>query len=202
MTKRTAGVVVIAGLLAALAAGSTAMAFAATGSVTQGSGSTTMPPPPPASAPATGTPGAGPGGPGGHGHGSGSTFGVGLVEVVAKLTGETTSTVSTSRQAGTSFSAIASAKSVTASQIVELASAAPKAALASEVSNGLVTRAQADAELAELVKRLTEEIDATGATGPGGPHDGRGPGSPPPAGAVGSSNASPTAFPSGTPAPQ
>lgn len=108
-------------------------------------------------------------------------FGVGMVEVVAKLTGESTATVSSTRQAGTSFAAIASAKSVTVSQVVELASAAPKAALASEVSNGLISQAHADTEAAELTKRLTEDVNATGVMGPGGPHDGHGPDGPPPA---------------------
>ena len=180
MKKRTAGVVAIAGLIAALAAGSTAIAFAATGSAAPGSTSTSMPAPPAGSRPTTGTPGPGGFG-GGRGHGGGGMMGVGLVEVVAKLTGESTATVSAARQAGTSFAKIASAKSVTVAQVVELASAAPKAALASEVSNGLLTQAQSDTEAKELTTRLTAEVNATGTMGPGGPHDGRGHGGPPPA---------------------
>ena len=184
MKKRTAGVVAIAGLVAALAVGSTAIAFAATGSAARGS--TPTAPPAQGSMPTTGTPG--PRGPGG------GMMGVGLTEVVAKLTGESTTTVSAARRAGTSFAKIASAKSVTVAQIVDLASAAPKAALDSEVSNGLLTQAKADTELTELTKRLTAEVNATGAMGPGRGGPG-GPGGRPPQGAP---NGRPPSGPAGS----
>ncbi len=123
-------------------------------------------------------PGRGPGGPGG-----------GLVEVVAKLTGETTTTVMTARESGKSFTQIASAKDVTAAQIVELALHAPEAALKSEVSDGLITQSEADKRLAALKTHLTEEVAETTVGGHGGRggHDG-----PPPTSSSGSTNTSAT----------
>jgi hypothetical protein len=205
MKKRTAGVIAVAAALVALAIGSSAMAFAATSSAAQGSAPATMSAPPggfQGSMPTTGTPGGGPGGDhgpdgrgGGKGHGG--MYGPGMVEVVAKLTGETTTTVSTQRQAGTSFAKIAAAKNVTVAQIVELASAAPKAALASEVSNGLITQAQADTEIKELATRLTAEVNATGTQGPGG-RDGDRHGPPPGAGGSTPPTGTPPAAPTAT----
>jgi hypothetical protein len=111
--------------------------------------------------------------------------GGGLIEVVAKLTGETTSTVAAARESGTSFAAFAKTKGVTEAEIIELASHAPKAALDSMVADGLITQSAADTELAAFKAHLAEEITETGVRGPGG-RGGRGHDGPPPAGAPGS----------------
>ena len=186
MKNRTAATLLIAGLVAGLALGSTALGFAATTKSAAKS-----------STAATSTPA-----PGRQGQmrGPGGIGGVGMVEVVAKLTGETTTTVAAARQSGTSFAKIASAKSVTVAQIVDLASAAPKAALDSEVSNGLITQADADTRLKDLKAHLTTEVSETGTRGPG-PDGHGGPGGNPPQGpppAQGSAPGSSTSSSSGS----
>lgn len=179
MKNRTAVMMLVAGLVAGLALGTTALGFAATRQaatqMTAASASTSPTPSP-----------RGDGGPGGfdghmgdRGPGGRGMFGVGMVDVVAKLTGETTTTVAAARAKGTSFAKIASAKSVTVEQIVTLSMAAPKAALDSEVSNGLITQAKADTELAELKTRVTAEVNDTNVRPA---RDGRGHDGPPPAG--------------------
>lgn len=163
MKKRTAMTLLVAGLVAGLALGSTALGFAATTTTAKAKASATASTTPPPGRPGPGGPGGrGPGGPGG----PGGTLGVGMVDVVAKLTGETTTSVAAARQKGTSFAKIAAAEDVTVAQMLELATAAPKAALASEVSNGLITQAKSDEIATMLTKRLTEEVNATGTCGP------------------------------------
>ena len=118
-------------------------------------------------------------------------IGAPLVDVVAKLTGETTAAVAAARQSGKSFAAIAAEHKVTVTQIVELASHAPKAALDSQVADGLLKRAEADRMLAECKTFLTREVNETG-TGRG-PKDGRfGPHGPPPDAQSGTSGADPS----------
>ncbi len=189
MRHRTAVTLMVAGLVAGLALGSTAIGFAATNTATATAPSQSASGAPVPGGPGGGGPG-GPGGPRGRGPGGpgGGMMGVSMVDVVAKLTGETTSTVSAARQKGTSFAKIASDKGVTVAQVVELASAAPKAALASEVSNGLIDQTKSDTLLKDLTTHLTQEVNSTGTPDPG-----RGPGhGAPPAGSM---------PPTGTPAP-
>jgi hypothetical protein len=173
MNRRTGMIISSAALVALAVFGSAAGAFAAKAKSTASTGTTRAPVA--GLAAQTGTPpigardGRGPGG--------------GVVEVVAKLTGESTSTVMTARQSGKSFTQIASAKNVTGAQIVELALHAPEAAMNSEVSDGLITQTEADARLAALKSHLAAEIAETALRGPGGgPDGGRGHGGPPPTG--------------------
>jgi len=115
-----------------------------------------------------------PGGPGrGGGRGGHGGMGAGLVEVVSKLTGESTSTIMAARQSGTSFAHIAEDNGVAVAEIIELASHAPEAALASQVSDGLITQAQASETLSDLESHWTAELDST-TTGPGPGGHGRG----------------------------
>jgi hypothetical protein len=189
--RRLTSILVVA-VVAALALGSTA-AFAAKSA----SSNASTPAAPPSGGPGqwrsgapTGTPptgdfgfkgehGRGPGGPGGHG-----IMGAGLIEVVSKLTGESTTTIMTSRQSGRSLATIAKAKGVTVAEIVELASHAPRAALDSQVADDLITRSEADKVLSELKTRWTQELNDTqaGSGGGWGGREGRR-GGPPPAGA-------------------
>lgn len=183
MRNRTVLGIAALGLAVSAALGTTATAFAAKSSSTGKNKVTTS-----TSAPENQRPPRGPEGRRGPGGG--------LLEVVAKLTGETTTTVAAARESGTSFAAFAKSKNVTAEQIVELASHAPKAALDSMVADGLITQAAADGELAAFKTHLAEEITETGTRGPGGPggpgHGGRGNDGPPPAGAPGSGAGSST----------
>lgn len=176
MNQRRMLAVVIAAAVAATVLGSAVAAFAAKSttatSSTTSTAAATRPP---------GGPGGGRGG-GGPGH-RGGMFGVGLTQVVAKLTGESTTTITTARQSGRSFSAIAAAKGVSVTRIVELASHAPEAAMDSQVADGLITRAAAETALADLKTRLTEAVKSTAVGGPGGrghggPRDGAPPAGP------------------------
>jgi len=163
MKRRTALTVASAALIAVTAFGSAAGALAAKSSATTSTTKANAVAKTAADRPPRD--GRGPGGPGGN-----------LVQVVAKLTGETTTTVAAARESGKSFATIASAKNVTASQIVDLALHAPTAALSSEVGDGLITQAEADTRLSELTTHLTAEVADTNV---GGPRDGRGHGGPP-----------------------
>ena len=174
MRKRRVYALVVAALVAGLTAGSLGVAAASTKTT--------------ASTTATAAHSArAPGGPGGPG--VGREDGDMLVRVVAKLTGETTTTVATARRSGTSFAAIASAKDVTVDQIVTLALAADNAAMDSQVSNGLLTQAEETARLARQKAQVTDAVNTTGQMRPPDGAPGRGPGSadgtgtPPPPGA-------------------
>lgn len=177
MKSRTAIGVISAGLAiaAVLATSATALAAKSATSAKPGTASTASVP--------KGAP------PQGMREGRGPRGGMGgreVVDVISKLTGESTSTIKAARDSGTSFAQIASAKGVTEAQIVELTSHAPKAAMASRVADGLMTQAEADRDLAELGSRLTQALSATAqggpeGHGPGGSRDGRPPaGSTPP----------------------
>jgi hypothetical protein len=176
MNRRTGMIVSSVALVTVVVFGSAAGAFAAKPKSVTNSG-TTQTSVADKAAPA----GAPPEGRGGGRRGGGP--GGGVVDVVAKLTGETTTTVATARQSGKSFTQIASAKNVTAAQIVELALHAPKAALDSEVSDGLITRTEADKRLADFKGHVAREIAETGVGRPDGGRGHGGPDGPPPAGA-------------------
>jgi hypothetical protein len=106
-----------------------------------------------------------------------------LVRVVAKLTGESTTTIAASRAAGTPLAAVAAKKGVTVDQVVTLAMAADKAALDSQVSNALLSQAEADSQLARHRAEVTNAVNATGQlkppAGPGGPGSSDTSGTPP-----------------------
>ena len=185
MKKRTIVGVATAALAAGMAIATLVPAVAATSAASLATTSTPAPPGPRAG-----------GGPGGQGHGPGEMFGGGLVEVVAKLTGETTTTVASAVKSGKSLAAIAKAKSVSVDDVVALALHAPKAYLDSEVADGLVTKAAAADDLTALTKRLTEMVNSAPGTGPpGGPGMG-GPGMMAPPGRP--TTGTPPARPSGT----
>ena len=172
MNRRTGMIISSAALVAVAVFGSAAGAFAAKtkSATTAGTTQTALAgKAAPTAAPRDGRSGGRGRGPGG-----------GIVDVVAKLTGESTTTVVTARQSGKSFTQIASAKNVTAAQIVELASHAPKAALDSEVSDGLITRSDADKRLADFKAHITEEITETGVGRPDGDRGHGGHDGPPP----------------------
>ena len=180
MRKRSVFTLVVAALVFGVAVGSIGLAVGATSS--SGTNSSAAAPQPRG--------GGGPGGPGGMGRGGhGGPGGGDLVRVVSKLTGETTTTLFASMRSGSSLASIAASKSVTVDQIVALASNAPKAALVSEVSDGLATQAEADAWLAQFKTVMTAQLNAKPGSGPAGFGGGRGRGADasttPPAGGPG-----------------
>jgi hypothetical protein len=195
MRKRHAIAFAVSALVAGLALGSIGLAAAASNS---SGGSSSAPTLPAGSVPPTGTPGVhGPGGPGGAG---GPGGGSDLVRVVAKLTGESTSTVQKARETtGTSFASIAAKKDVTVDQVVTLAMASHKAAIESELSNGLLTDTEATQQLVQLKEHITADVNSTQALrgpgrGPGGPGAGAPPnGSKPPSGGKAPTGSAPPA---------
>lgn len=99
-----------------------------------------------------------------------------LIDVVASLTGKTTTQVATERRAGKSFSQIAKESNISSAQVVDKALAVRQAALADAVKAGTITQAQADAALANMRARLTAGVDSTGVGCGAGRGAGRGAG--------------------------
>ena len=101
-----------------------------------------------------------------------------MLDVVAKLTGQTTAQVVTERQAGKTFTQIAAEKNVSANAVVDEALKVRQAALADKVKSGTITQTQADAALSTMKTRLTDRVDDvnTSCNGAGGGGMGRGAG--------------------------
>jgi hypothetical protein len=87
-----------------------------------------------------------------------------LADTVAKATGKPVADVRVERAAGASFASIASKAGVSADTIVSRTLARRKTLLDQAVKSGRTTQAQADAALDRMKTRLTERVDATGAT--------------------------------------
>ena len=87
-----------------------------------------------------------------------------LADVVAKVTGQPVADVRAARTAGASFAAIAAKKGVSADTVVGDTLTARKAILDQSVKSGRVTQAQADTALTRMKTRLTDRVNATGAT--------------------------------------
>jgi hypothetical protein len=92
-----------------------------------------------------------------------------LADVVAELTGTSVEDVQAARQDGASFAEIAEASGVAADDVVAEALAVRKALLDAKVADGTITQEQADAILAQIEDRLTERVESTapGCTGAG-----------------------------------
>lgn len=106
-----------------------------------------------------------------------------LLDVVAKLTGKTTTAVVAERQAGKTFSQIAAESGVSSSKVVDEALKTRQQILATKVSAGAITQAQADSALTTMKTRLTSRVDTvntscngTGSGGGRGAGAGRGSG--------------------------
>ena len=93
-----------------------------------------------------------------------------LLDVVAKLTGQSTADVVAKRQAGKTFSQIAAEKSVDSAAIVAEALKVRQTLLAEKVTAGTITQEQADTALTNMKTRLTERVDSvnTSCDGAGG----------------------------------
>ncbi|MBI5230660.1 MAG: hypothetical protein HY876_00660 [Coriobacteriales bacterium] len=180
---------VAAGLVAGLVVGSMTIAGAA------GSGATTPTPTPKAAAPANCGAGCGnAAAPGACATGAASEAcatgarprfgrnGLGLVDVVAKLTGLSADDVAAARADGKSFADIAKDKGVSADDIVAEAMKARTEFLEARVKDGTLTEDQKDEILAQMKTNLEARVTSTDAQvgrgrmggGCGGPGRGRG----------------------------
>jgi hypothetical protein len=108
-----------------------------------------------------------------------------LLDVVAKLTGTSTSAVVAERQAGKTYTQIAAAKNIKSSEVVAEALKVRSTVLAEKVKSGTITQAQADAAATNMKTRLTTRVDsvntacdgtASGSGAGGGKGGGRGAG--------------------------
>lgn len=104
-----------------------------------------------------------------------------LLDVVAKLTGQTTDEVAAERQAGKTFTQIAADKNVSSASVVDEAMKVRATVLDAKVKSGDITQEQADAALANMKTRLADRVNSVntgcnGAGGGGGMGGGRGAG--------------------------
>jgi len=100
-----------------------------------------------------------------------------LLDVVAKLTGQSTAEVVADRQAGKTFTAIAAEKGVSKTAVVDEALKVRTQVLDAKVKDGSITQAQADTAKANMTTRLNERVDTVNTTCDGtGGGQGRGQG--------------------------
>jgi len=93
-----------------------------------------------------------------------------MLDVVASLTGKSTTDIQAERAAGKSFAQIAEANGVDSSKVVAKTLAVRKVALDRAVKSGQITQAQADSAYATMKTRLTDRVSntAAGCNGAGG----------------------------------
>lgn len=95
-----------------------------------------------------------------------------IADIVAKVTGQSTSDVYAARAKGESFAAIAADKGVSATALTDDVIAARKTALDAAVKAKTVTQAQADVAIANMKTRVSAKVTSTApstctGTGPG-----------------------------------
>lgn len=86
-----------------------------------------------------------------------------MLDIVASLTGKSTTEVQAERAAGKSFAQIAEANGVDSSKVVDKALDVRKTALDEAVKSGQVTQAQADAAYTTMKTRINDRVDNTAA---------------------------------------
>ena len=84
-----------------------------------------------------------------------------IADIVAKVTGQSTTDVYASRAAGKSFADIAAAKGVSADTLTADVIAARKTALDAAVKAGTITQSQADAMLANMKANVSTKVTST-----------------------------------------
>lgn len=97
-----------------------------------------------------------------------------MVDVLASLTGLTTEQIATERAAGKSVAAIAESKGVSPDAVVAKALEARKTIIDGRVTDGTLSRADADAALAQMKTRMEERVNTTEAGRPSWAGGGRG----------------------------
>jgi hypothetical protein len=89
-----------------------------------------------------------------------------MLDVVAKLTGQTTEQVAAERASGKTFTQIAADKNVSSASVVSEALKVREQVLATKVKAGSITQGQADTALTTMKTRITQRIsDPTACTG-------------------------------------
>jgi len=111
-------------------------------------------------------------GPGGAGMRRPGPMGATL-DAAAKALGTTTDTLRTELRSGKTLAAVAKEKGVAVDTLVKAMVAGEEKDLATAVTNGRITQAQADALKAGLTARVTRQVDGTGPAWGGG-HRGKG----------------------------
>ena len=128
------------------------------------------------------------GGPGGPGGGAG-----GDLSTAATALGLSEADLRTALESGKTLAQVAKDKGVSVDTLVSALVKAEKERIAKAVTDGKLTQAQADEQLADLTKRVTERVNRTRPTGgKGGRGDHGGPGQQP----TPSTSATPSASPS------
>jgi len=107
--------------------------------------------------------GRGRGGPGGHGC---TVEAVSDASIVAKVIGISEADLTTALQGGQSMAAVAKAHNVDVQKVIDALVADKDTELAAAVKAGTITQAQADAEKADEVQEITNQVNGTGF----GPH--------------------------------
>jgi hypothetical protein len=91
-----------------------------------------------------------------------------LVDVVAKLTGQTPAQVREQRASGKTLTQIAADKNVSTSAVLSEALKVREQALSARVKSGAITQSQADTALAAMQTRITQRVnDPAACTGTG-----------------------------------
>ena len=104
------------------------------------------------------------GGMGGHdgmGRPGGHSEAVTDSSVVAKAIGITEAELKTALAGGQTVAQVATSKGVAVQKVVDALIADGTTELATEVTNGTITQAQADAEKAEVTKRATDQVNSS-----------------------------------------
>jgi hypothetical protein len=97
-----------------------------------------------------------------------------MVDILASLTGLTTEQIATERAAGKSVATIAESKGVSSDAVVAKALEARKTIIDARVADGTLSRADADASLAQMKTRLEERVNTTEVGPPSWAGGGRG----------------------------
>jgi hypothetical protein len=97
--------------------------------------------------------GGGRGGPGGHGFGND-------LATAAKALGVTEADLRTALQGGKTLAQVAKDKNVSVDKVIAALVAEEKTRIAKEVTDGRLTRAEADKRLADLTARVTERVNS------------------------------------------
>lgn len=116
----------------------------------------------------------GPGHPGRGDKGHGLAPGAKLSAAATAL-GMTEAELRTALQSGQSIAQVAQAKGLDVTKVIEALVADAKADLAAKVKDGTITQAQADERAATLTQRVTDMVNRTGPSHPGGKGGRRGP---------------------------
>jgi hypothetical protein len=84
-----------------------------------------------------------------------------LLDIVAKLTGQTTTQVAADRAAGKTFAQIAADKGVSQTAVIDSALKVRQDALSAKVKSGAITQSQADTAVSTMKARLSDRVTSS-----------------------------------------